>query len=104
MNKRQRKKWFKKNYEIIMLEPRVTVIEWGPSPLEAYLRDFKADIARAFAVPPHMLFGHRLGGYGPKPLLIGWDGPRAPIQCEIARLTHLPDGGWDVVYSPREGA
>lgn len=50
--------------------------EWGPSLLVEMIRGFERDIARVYGVPARMLFGHRLGGYAPPQLLIGWDGPQ----------------------------
>lgn len=77
MNKRQRKKAYKKWLATaVYIEEQFSTYEPINVGFSAFMEEMRRLVAEAFAVPPHMLFGHRLGGYAPRQLLIGWDGPR----------------------------
>lgn len=80
MNKRQRKKEMKKWREtVIFIEDETHLyapIDVGLGSWREGILEMQRAIAAAFQAPPWMLFGHRLGGFEPPQLLLGWDGPR----------------------------
>lgn len=73
MNKRQRKKALKKWLaHAVYIEDETYTYDVGRGPWLEDVFQLERDIARAFAVPPHILYGDR---YERPQLLLGWDGP-----------------------------